>query len=109
MKTTARKTAEVPLLIEGGLYVDERGEVGFINDFDMTPVRRFYTLVNHKPGFGRAWHALRKVAKFISFVSGTAVVAGVKIDDWKNPSRDSKVYRFILSAKKPAVVFIPEG
>ena len=24
-----------PLLIEGGLSVDDRGEVGFVNDFDM--------------------------------------------------------------------------
>ena len=28
-----------PFLIEGGLGIDDRGEVGFVNEFDMHSVR----------------------------------------------------------------------
>ena len=47
------KITQEPVLIEGGLAIDDRGEVGFINKFDMKDVRRFYTVSNHKTGFVR--------------------------------------------------------
>ena len=48
----------VPQLIEGGLAVDDRGEVGFINDFNFDRVKRFYWVSNHISGFIRAWHLI---------------------------------------------------
>ena len=32
----------------GDLAVDDRGEVGFVNDFDFAGVKRFYTVRNHQ-------------------------------------------------------------
>ena len=49
-----------PLLIEGGLAVDDRGEVRFVNGFGFEGVKRFYAVSNHQPGFVRAWHAHRR-------------------------------------------------
>jgi len=99
----------VPRLIEGGLAVDDRGVVGFVNGFDFAGVKRFYTVTNHRAGFVRAWHAHRHEAKYVTVLRGSAIVGAVKIDDWENPSRDSKVYRYVLSAHKPSVVYIPAG
>ena len=99
----------VPLLIEGGLAADDRGEVGFVNDFDFSGVKRFYTVTNHKPCFVRAWHAHRHEAKYVTVLRGAAIIGAVKIDDWENPSQDSKVYRYVLSSHKPSVVYIPAG
>ena len=98
-----------PLLIEGGLSVDDRGEVGFVNEFDMQSVRRFYTVCNHKVGLVRAWHAHKKEKKFVTVVNGAAIVAAVCIDNWKKPSKNLVVNRYVLSAKKPVVLFIPNG
>ena len=42
-----------PLLIAGDVSVDDRGEVLYVNNFDMKSVRRFYIVSNHKQGFGR--------------------------------------------------------
>ena len=98
-----------PILIEGGLSVDDRGEVGFVNEFDMHLVRRFYTVCNHKAGLVRAWHAHKKEKKFVTVVNGAAIVAAVCIDNWQNPSKDLHVHRYVLSAKKPTVLFIPQG
>ena len=98
-----------PVLLEGGLSVDDRGEVGFVNDFDMDSVRRFYSVCNHRTGLVRAWHGHKKEKKFITVVNGAAIVAAVLIDNWQNPSKDLYIHRYVLSAKKPSVLFIPNG
>lgn len=96
-----------PILFKGDLAVDDRGEVGFVNDFDFAGVKRFYTVKNHRRGFVRAWHAHRHEAKYVTVVEGTAVVGAVKIDNWEKPSADAPVARYMLSAKKPSVLYIP--
>lgn len=98
-----------PTLIEGGLSVDDRGQVAFVNGFDFKDVKRFYMVSNHSAGFVRAWHAHKREAKYVLAVKGAALVGAVKIDDWDKPSKDAEVKRFTLSAKKPTVLYIPAG
>ena len=109
MNNELQREGRKPSLIEGGLYVDDRGELGFVNEFDMHSVRRFYTVINHKAGFIRAWHAHKKEEKFVTVVNGAAIMAAVCIDNWESPSKDLHVHRYVLSAQKPAVLFIPNG
>jgi dTDP-4-dehydrorhamnose 3,5-epimerase-like enzyme len=98
-----------PVLIEGGLAVDDRGQIVFANDFDFKGVKRFYMVSNHRDGFVRAWHAHKKEAKFVLAVDGAAVLGAVKIDNWEIPSKDNEVHRFVLSSTKPSILFIPAG
>jgi dTDP-4-dehydrorhamnose 3,5-epimerase-like enzyme len=98
-----------PLLIKGALVTDDRGEVGFVNDFDFAGVKRFYVVSNHSAGFVRAWHGHRREAKYVTVVQGAMLIACVKIDNWEKPSPTLPVQRFVLSAKTPAVLFIPAG
>lgn len=100
---------EEPRLIGGKLAVDDRGEVGFVNDFDFGGVKRFYTVANHAAGFVRAWHAHRHEAKYMTVLSGAFLVGCVRVDDWTQPSRELKVARFVLSDRQPAVLHIPGG
>lgn len=98
-----------PILTKGGLSVDDRGTVSFVNDFDFKNVKRFYVVENHKQGFIRAWHGHKNESKYVFVVKGSAVVAAVKIDNWENPSKNLQVNRFTLSEKTPSVLFIPAG
>jgi dTDP-4-dehydrorhamnose 3,5-epimerase-like enzyme len=98
-----------PRLIRGALAADDRGEVAFVNDFDFADVKRFYMVSNHAAGFVRAWHAHRREAKYVTVVQGAMLIACVQVDDWENPSPTLPVQRFVLSAKTPAVLFIPAG
>lgn len=100
---------EEPCVLNGGLSVDDRGEIAFVNDFNFESVKRFYMVSNHKAGFVRAWHAHKREAKYVTAVSGAAVVGAVKIDDWDKPSGDLPVGRYVLSSKKPQVLYIPPG
>jgi dTDP-4-dehydrorhamnose 3,5-epimerase-like enzyme len=99
----------IPRLIEGGLAVDDRGQVSFVNDFGFSDVRRFYMVSNHGHGFVRAWHAHRREAKYVFVTSGAAIVGAVEIDDWDKPSKTAHVHRYVLSAKKPSILYIPAG
>jgi len=93
----------------GGVAIDDRGTVTFVNDFDFAGVKRFYTVTNHRQGFVRAWHAHRHEAKYVTAVEGAALVGAVRIDDWERPSKDLPVTKVVLSAHKPSVVYIPPG
>ncbi len=104
----ARQTA-VPRLIEGGLGIDERGDIAFVNDFQFEGVKRFYMVSNHRVGFVRAWHAHRREGKYVTVVQGAAIVAAVAIDNWERPSKNAEIHRYVLSAQKPAVLYIPPG
>jgi dTDP-4-dehydrorhamnose 3,5-epimerase len=98
-----------PVLYTGDLAVDDRGEVSFVNDFNFAGVKRFYAVRNHRQGFIRAWHAHRREAKYVTVVAGAALVGVVEIDDWDRPSPQLPVKRFVLSARKPRVLYIPPG
>ena len=95
--------------VTGGKAFDDRGSLTFINDLDLTSFKRFYIVENHARGFVRAWHGHKKEAKAVVVVSGSALVAAVKVDNWESPSKDLKVERVVLSAEKPAALLIPAG
>jgi len=98
-----------PVLMTGSLAADDRGELGFVNDFNFAGVKRFYTVANYRQGFIRAWHGHRREAKYVTAVAGAAVVGAVKIDHWEAPAKDLTVERFVLSAHTPSVLYIPAG
>lgn len=87
-------------LLEGGLSVDDRGTVRFVNDFDFAGVKRFYQVENHRKGFIRAWHGHKKEGKYVYVASGTALVGVVNL-------KTKKVQKFVLSDKKPQVLWVP--
>jgi len=98
-----------PQVIQGGLSVDDRGFVSYVNEFRFERVKRFYLVSNHKPFFVRAWHGHRREWKVFVPVTGSLLVGAVKLDDWERPSKDLRVHRFVLSDANPAALVIPPG
>lgn len=43
--------------INGGSASDDRGSIRFVNEFDMTPVKRFYIIKNADTELIRGWRA----------------------------------------------------
>jgi len=66
-----------PDIREGGLAVDDRGCIRFINDFHFTNIKRFYQIRNHRAGFVRAWHGHCNEVKYVYVPKGAAVVKAV--------------------------------
>ena len=100
---------EKPEQIEGGLAVDDRGQIQFCNNFDFKNIRRFYAVLNHEPNFVRAWHGHKKETKYVFVITGAVIVAAVKIDNWEKPNKNTAVQRFVLSEKKSCILKIPAG
>ncbi len=94
-------------IIEGGIAVDDRGCLNFANDFKFYGVKRFYQVQNFNTSTIRAFHGHLHEAKYVYVTKGSAIVAAVKFDDINSPSKHHEVIRFILSDKKPQVLFIP--
>lgn len=89
----------------GGVSFDDRGYLRHINDFDMSEVKRFYQVENHKKGFIRAWHGHKEEAKWVYVASGSIILGVVDMEQvGKKTPRVAKIY---LSAVKPEVVYIP--
>ena len=100
---------EEPTLIKGGKAVDDRGSLGFVNDFLVSDFKRFYTVENHEQGFIRAWHGHMKESKAIIAIKGSILVGTVEMTDTKNPDKNQAVSRFVLSSDTPSVLVVPGG
>lgn len=94
-------------IYKGGIAVDDRGSLRFVNDFDFANVKRFYQVENHRVGFIRAWHGHQKEGKYVYVPSGSALIGVVPID--AEPGDMSNVQKYVLSSKNPSVLFIPAG
>ena len=91
-----------PTIISGGIAVDDRGSVRFINDFNFKNVKRFYHVTNHRRGFIRAWHGHKKEGKYVYVSSGTALIGVVDM-------KTDEISKFIVSSKSPKILWIPPG
>ncbi len=98
-----------PHIIDGGLHVDSRGTVTFVNNFDFKGVDRFYTIRAHRSHEPRGWRGHRVEHKWFTVLQGTVLLAVVKPDDWTLPASNLHVERFILSEAKPQILCVPAG
>ncbi|MBN2439760.1 MAG: NAD-dependent epimerase/dehydratase family protein [Spirochaetales bacterium] len=96
-------------LYPGGVAVDDRGVLSFSNEFTFFGVKRFYQVENFSTSTIRAFHGHAKEGKYVYVAKGSAIVAAVYLDDFKKPSLKNEVNRYVLSDKKPQVLYIPPG
>ncbi|HXW16662.1 MAG TPA: dTDP-4-dehydrorhamnose 3,5-epimerase family protein [Candidatus Acidoferrales bacterium] len=99
----------VPCLLPGGLSVDDRGQLTFVQGFNFANVRRFYVVENFSTSVVRAFHGHRREEKYVFALTGSAIVAAVELADVSHPDPNSKPFRFVLSARSPGILHIPAG
>jgi len=100
---------EKPTIIKGGRFSDERGYMRFVNDFHFDDVKRFYFIKHPNTSIVRAWQGHQFEKKYFLSISGSFVIAWVKIDDFNNPSNDLIPEYHILSSKNSEIIMIPKG
>lgn len=96
-------------VFNGDIAVDDRGSLSFINDFDFKGVKRFYQVENNSKHVIRAFHGHLKEGKYVYVPKGAIIFAVVYLDDIKKPNKKNEVYRYILSEKKPKIIYVPPG
>ena len=96
-------------ILNGGIAVDDRGSLRFVNDFDFKDVKRFYQVENHRQGFIRAWHGHKLESKLIYMSKGSGIVAAVLMSDTVAPDKAAPVYRFPIDSESHTAIYIPAG
>lgn len=95
--------------IIGGVAKDHRGQIRFVNDFDMSLVKRFYIIKNTDLDLVRGWRAHKIEQRWFYVLSGTFAVDIVKIDSWTEVSRDLEVERKIIKMGDHKVLHLSPG
>jgi dTDP-4-dehydrorhamnose 3,5-epimerase-like enzyme len=108
-----------PHIKVGKASIDDRGKVSYVNAFDplVLGIRRVYTVENHRQGFIRAWHGHEHEDKWVTVVTGAALICAAVLvredtdrygicGQW---SPSSATHRMVVSASEPAFVHIPAG
>jgi len=98
-------------IFNGGIACDDRGSLTFANDFNFKDVKRFYQVWNNDKRVIRAFHGHIKEGKYAYVPKGSVKLVLLKMDDSGKLMKDCKetMQEFVLSSKKPNIVFIPPG
>ena len=100
-----------PELIAGGNYSDVRGTLRFCNDFDMSMVRRFYTIANSVECPVRGWIGHRRETKWFFPLKGTTTVTVEPMAGEMVAAKDAEVAKesFVLNSDRPSVLKVKPG
>lgn len=90
-------------MIEGDVHEDIRGTMRYCNDFDMSPVKRFYTISNSCAQPVRGWIGHKKETKWFFPTRGMTKVCVKPMDEMSSPES------FLLDARNPHVVKVEPG
>ena len=94
-----------PELIVGGSHSDVRGVLRFCNDFDMSAVKRFYTIANSVAEPVRGWIGHKRETKWFFPLKG---VTAIWVEPMNLTAENAKDV-FVLEEEKPSVLKVPPG
>lgn len=95
--------SELVGVIKGGLSIDDRGTIAFVNAFDFKKIKRFYAVKNFSPNTVRAFHGHKREEKYVFVASGAALIVTATIFDGELRNPD----KFVLSECVPQILHIP--
>lgn len=95
--------------IQGGIAQDQRGHIRFVNDFDMSLVKRFYMIKNADVQLVRGWRAHRIEQRWFYVTAGAFEVDLIQIDNWDKTANDLAVDRIKLDSITMQVLHVPKG
>lgn len=95
--------------IKGGIAKDDRGQIRFVNGFDMSAVKRFYIIRNSDIDLIRGWRGHRIEQRWFYVLSGSFEFNIVKIDIWDAPAKDLTIERVNVVAEELQVLHMPAG
>lgn len=95
-------------LTVGGEHSDARGVLRFCNDFDMSAVRRFYTIANSVEQPVRGWIGHKRETKWFFPLKGKTTIA-LEPMDCSHAETPSRREELVLEADKPCVLKVEPG
>lgn len=99
----------IPQLIQGNVFVDQRGTLKFMNDIDLSPIKRFYTIQNANTEVVRAWQGHKIESKWFFVMKGSFKIGAVEINNFENPDTTIKPSFYELTESNHQILLIPKG
>ena len=99
----------IPKIIKGNSHTDQRGNLFYNNNFDLSAIRRIYIIENKSVDFIRAWQGHKIEQRWFTATNGTFKIKLIKIDNWESVSTHLEVTEFNLNAEKLDVLHVPSG
>lgn len=98
-----------PELIRGSNHKDQRGELEFFNDLDLSPVVRFYKIIPSDTKTVRAWQGHKLEKKWFYCLRGSFIVNLLPLSNFDPASCPFQPEIYTLQANKPKVLTVPPG
>ena len=99
----------IPKIIKGSSHTDQRGNLFYNNNFDLSVIRRIYIIENKNVDFIRAWQGHKIEQRWFTATNGAFKIKLIKIDNRESVSTDLEVTEFNLNAEKLDVLYVPSG
>ena len=95
--------------LKGGIAKDHRGQIRFVNDFDMKNVKRFYIIKNSDLSLIRGWRAHRIEQRWFYVLKGSFIFSLVHIDNWEKPNKELFINDVVLKSTENQLLHVPKG
>lgn len=98
----------LPSIIYGGNHFDSRGEIKFNNLFDMSQVKRCYSIKLKEKDI-RRWQGHKIEQRWFTAISGSFNIQLIKVDNWIKPSINLQKTNYQLKSEALDFIHIPSG
>jgi dTDP-4-dehydrorhamnose 3,5-epimerase-like enzyme len=97
------------MLFKGNKFSDHRGIITYNNEFDVSAIKRIYTIENSSLEFIRGWQGHKVEQRWFAAMSGRFKVSIICVDDFENPSPDLEIHNYELTTDGLTILHIPAG
>lgn len=97
------------MIIIGDRHEDDRGIITYNNTFDLSEIKRIYTLENHSIDFVRGWQGHAIEQRWFAAVQGRFEIMTKKVSDFKQPIDDLPTNFYELTDYNLTFLHIPPG
>tara|TARA_B100001758_G_scaffold232542_1_gene229955 strand:- start:1767 stop:2192 length:426 start_codon:yes stop_codon:yes gene_type:complete len=100
---------KLPHIINGDIFNDRRGKVFSCNDFDMSNVKRIYSIENFDSNFIRGWKGHKIETRWFFATKGSIIIQTVAISDLENKKIPYNISTFKLTENNLDILKVPPG
>jgi len=98
-----------PNLIKGDLFKDNRGKLFSCNQFDMSRVKRMYSIENTNSSYIRGWKGHKIETRWFFASKGVVVINTILISDLEKSNFTPIINTFKLNENDLNVLEVPPG
>jgi len=99
-------TSSFPHIIEGDLFKDNRGKLFSCNKFDMTSIKRMYSIENSDSNYIRGWKGHKIETRWFFATKGSIIINTISISDLEDSDSFPVINTFKLRIRNKNIKII---